>query len=434
MANIIQMPQFGLSEESAVLTAWHIKAGDAVAPGDKLFSIETGKTTFDVESEFSGVILALMAGEGDEIAVKTPVCAIGEAGERFEAPVEAKPTAPSTASGAITPVPAPAVPEAAGSAAVPGAAGSSAGTMAAHTAPSSAAPYHPGVSPRARKLAEKLELNPLSATPTGAEGRVIERDILALLDAPPPPAAIAKGPAAVDLQPLAPEPAGYEDIPLSNMRKVIARNMTTSLRNSAQLTHTASFDATNIMECRALLKKDETFSDISLTDMVLYAVSRTLPAFPALNAWLTGDTMRVFEDVNLACAVDTERGLMAPVIFGASKMSLPEISLALKTLAGQCRNGSITPDLLSGGSFTVSNLGQFGIESFTPILNPPQTGILGVNTITQRIRETDGVIKTYPSMALSLTYDHRALDGAPASRFLQTLCGNLERFVRLLAE
>ena len=433
MANVVLMPQIGLAEESAVLTAWYVKAGDAVAPGDKLFSVETGKASFDVEAERSGTVLALMAGEGDEVPIKAPVCALGEAGERFEAPVMA------------------AVASAPGIAAVPGASGTGAGRSAAFAAPGSLipSPGHAGVSPRARRLAEKLEIEAAAAAPTGAEGRVIERDILALVNAPiqtadgslaggdtlaagaSPQAAAVAAKSAFGASPAA---GGYEDKPLSNMRKTIARNMMGSLQNSAQLTHTASFDASNILECRKLFKNDAAMRDISLTDMILYAVSRTLPAFPALNAWLEGDTIRLFHEINLACAVDTERGLMAPVIVGASKKTLPEISQALKTLAEECRSGSIAPDLLSGGSFTVSNLGQFGIESFTPILNPPQTGILGVNTITTRIREEDGVIKTYPCLSLSLTYDHRALDGAPASKFLQALCGNLERFIRLLAE
>jgi pyruvate dehydrogenase E2 component (dihydrolipoamide acetyltransferase) len=207
--------------------------------------------------------------------------------------------------------------------------------------------------------------------------------------------------------------------------------MMASLQNTAQLTHTASFDVSNILACRKRFKNDPAMSGITLGDIILYAVSRTLKDFPELNAHLLDNTLRVFNEVNLAVAVDTERGLMVPVIFNASQKTLPEISSELKTLAEQCRSGSISVDRLSGGSFTVSNLGQFGIESFTPILNAPQTGILGVNTIQQRVRVVDGCIGAYPCMTLSLTYDHRALDGAPASRFLQTLCGNLEKFETL---
>ncbi|MCL2003675.1 MAG: 2-oxo acid dehydrogenase subunit E2 [Oscillospiraceae bacterium] len=401
MANTIQMPQIGISEESAVLTQWHIEEGAAVSAGDKLFSIETGKASFDVESEYTGTLLALYAAEGDEVAVGAPVCAIGADGEQLivdsgqltvkdEKPVKpasrlpAPPSAPQTINYQLSTV------------------------------------NCPGVSPRARNLAAKLGVDPAWAVPTGPEGRVIERDVRRIKDDSEKSKdrdGGARGTGGV-----------YTEQPLSNMRKIIAKAMTASLQNAAQLTHTASFDATAVLAYRERFKADPQMSGVTLTDIILYAVTRTLPQFPALNAWLSDDILRVFSSVNLAVAVDTERGLMVPVIFGASGKTLPELSAELKTLAEQCRTGSISPDLLTGGSFTVSNLGQFGIESFTPILNAPQTGILGVNCIRQRVRVVDGCIGAYPAMTLSLTYDHRALDGAPASKFLQTLCRALEEF------
>jgi pyruvate dehydrogenase E2 component (dihydrolipoamide acetyltransferase) len=391
LANSVLLPQLGISEESAIITVWHVQKGDAVQHGDKLFSLETGKSTFDVESEYTGTVLALLAEEGDEVAVKAAVCVIGTAGEDAGAIIDRPQNMENIRDSIRSSEP----PQGDGGRLI--------------TAP---ARDVSGVSPRARNLAEKLDADPARAAPTGPYGRVIERDIRALADT------------GDDGRPMA-APTAYTDQPLSNMRKIIAENMMASLRNTAQLTHTASFDASNILACRKQFKNDPELSGVTLTDMVLYAVTRTLPAFPALNAWLTDNVLRVFKDVSLACAVDTERGLMVPVIFGASGMTLPEISKELKTLAEGCRNGTADPKLLSGGSFTVSNLGQFGIESFTPILNPPQTGILGVNTITTRVRE-DGSV--YPCMTLSLTYDHRALDGAPASRFLQNLCKTLEGF------
>ena len=407
MASIVLLPQIGISEESAVLTKWHVQKGDTVKVGDPLFSLETGKSSFDVESEYGGSILALLAAEGDEVAVKAPVCAIGQPGEMLDLPAPEKESAP---------VP---VPEVAGPAASPP-------LPAAHGQTDRQAG---GVSPRARRLAAKNDVDPALATPTGPEGRVIERDVRALIQG---------GGGARSLQggasPAQPAPqAEYEERPLTTIRKTIAKNMLASLQNTAQLTHTHSFDATNLLDYRKTVKGSEDLAGITLGDMILFAVSRTLPAFPDLNAWLIESSLRVFKEVNLAVAVDTEKGLMVPVIFGASKMSLLEISKEVKALAGGCREGGIDPSLLSGGSFTVSNLGHLGVESFTPILNPPQTGILGVNTVTTRVREVGGQLKPYPAMALSLTYDHRAVDGAPASRFLQALCKNLENFTALLA-
>jgi pyruvate dehydrogenase E2 component (dihydrolipoamide acetyltransferase) len=359
------MPQLGINEESAVITQWHVKQGAPVVPGQKLFSIETGKSSYDVEAQTEGILIAILAAEGDEVPVKTPVCYVGDPNETLEPAGTAEPTVP----------------------------------------PGPAADSMTGVSPRARALAEKTGADPKLAVPTGPDGRVIERDIRASAEAADPSARQ--------------ETRAYKDAPLSNFRKIIARNMMISLQNTAQLTHTASFDASAIL-CKP--------KGMTLTDIILYTASRVLKGFPALNAHLLGDTLRSFEEVHMAVAVDTERGLMVPVIESASEKTLGEISDELRTLAKQCRAGVIPPDKLSGGSFTLSNLGQFGIESFTPVLNAPQTGILGVCGILQRVRVTDGVLTAYPAMTLSLTYDHRALDGAPASRFLQALCKALEDF------
>ena len=177
------------------------------------------------------------------------------------------------------------------------------------------------------------------------------------------------------------------------------------------------------------------YAGITLGDIVLYAVSRTLLNHPDLNANMLDDnSIRHFKHVNLGVAVDTPRGLMVPTIFAADTMSLLEISKAVKELAAECRDGAISPDKLSGGSFTVSNLGNMGVESFTPVINPPQTGILGVCGTTDRVRKgANGEIVIYPAMGLSLTYDHRAVDGTPAAKFQKELGNNLENFTALLA-
>lgn len=238
-----------------------------------------------------------------------------------------------------------------------------------------------------------------------------------------------------ELTPAAPA-AGYEDVKLTNIRKVIAKSMHQSLSEMAQLTHTVSFDATCIMNYRRQLKLAAEKLDvpnITLNDIMLYAVSRVLLRHPDLNAHYLGDSIRRFRHVNLGVAVDTPRGLMVPTLFNADEKSLREISSEAKALIAACQEGSINPDLLQGGSFTVSNLGSLGIEHFTPVINPPQTGILGVCGITEHVRTgKDGGISVYPAMGLSLTYDHRALDGAPASRFLAELKTALESFTALL--
>ena len=217
--------------------------------------------------------------------------------------------------------------------------------------------------------------------------------------------------------------------------KTIAKNMHESLSTMAQLTLNTSFDATKILALREQLKANaEKFglSNITLNDMILFAVSRVILNHRSLNANYLDDTMRFFNTVNLGIAVDTDRGLLVPTLMHAEKLTLNELSAQAKALIGEAQKGTIAPDKLKNGSFTVTNLGSLGIESFTPVINPPQTGILGVDTITRRIKEVNGEDVTYPAMGLSLTFDHRALDGAPAAKFLKELVFALENFDMLL--
>lgn len=454
MAVAVIMPRQGQSVESCLITTWNKAVGDQVNVGDVLFSYETDKASFEEEAAVSGTLLVQFYAEGDDVPCLNNVCVIGNPGESFAefapegvaAPVEASGTA-STATEAV---------QVATEVATP------VQTELASTVAESATEIS-SISPRARALAAKLNIDYTKATATGPYGRVIERDIIELKEkgvfatsavlasgesipatgtgiggrvsvadlgktAPVAPAASVSAPVS------APSTLGYRDEKIPNIRKVIAKAMLNSLSTTSQLTLTTSFDATELMSLRAKLKKSNVEFNVTLTDMILFAVSRTLKAHPALNAHFLGDTMRYFDHVHLGLAVDTERGLLVPTIFDADSKSLVQISESVKSLAAMSKTGSVSPDLLSGASFTITNLGTFGIESFTPVLNPPQTGILGVNTITQRVREKDGVISTYPAMGLSLTFDHGALDGAPAARFLQDLTKALENFTVLLMQ
>ena len=211
-----------------------------------------------------------------------------------------------------------------------------------------------------------------------------------------------------------------------------------SLSGMAQLTLNSAFDATEMLSYRASLKKNGEkmgMPNITLNDIVLYAVSRTVLNHKDLNAHLIdSEVMRKFNHVHLGIAVDTPRGLMVPTIRYANLKSLAQISAEAKELAKMAQEGTISPDLLTGATFTVSNLGAMGIESFTPVINPPQTAILGVGTLMTRVKECGDDLKTYKAMGLSLTFDHRAADGAPAARLLKDLCTNLENFALLLAK
>jgi pyruvate dehydrogenase E2 component (dihydrolipoamide acetyltransferase) len=219
----------------------------------------------------------------------------------------------------------------------------------------------------------------------------------------------------------------YEEVKLSNIRRAIAKAMHASLSTSAQLTLQSSFDATDILEFRKKLKvaaEKLEQPNVTITDIIIYAVSRILPKHRSINAHLVGESMKLFNRAHVGVAVDTPRGLLVPTLHNADQMSLFEVSANTKKLFDQCKQGSISPDLLHNGTFTISNLGTMGIEVFTPVLNPPQTGILGVCSIVERTRNG----QPYPAMGFSLTFDHRALDGADAARFLKDLVEHLELF------
>ena len=423
MATAVIMPRQGQSVESCIIGEWFKKVGDPVQEGDILFSYETDKSSFEEPAKQAGTLLAIFYGADDDVPCLTTVAVIGEPGESYAE------FAPDQAAGT----------EEAPTAAAPAAEAAVAEPPAAQLEGAALR----GVSPRARNAAERLHVDPAQAQPTGPNGRVIERDVKALAQAGRTGTGLGGRVTAADqaAAPAAPAAAvqaantEYQDVKLPNIRKVIAKSMFQSLSTMAQLTHTTSFDATCVMNFRKGLKaapEQLQVPNITLNDIILFAASRVLPKHPDLNAHFLEDKIRYFQHVNLGIAVDTPRGLMVPTLMRAEEKSLKEISAEAKALAAACQDGSINPDLLQGASFTVSNLGTLGIEHFTPVINPPQTGILGVDCIVERVRTVDGQIAVYPAMGLSLTYDHRALDGAPASRFLQDMRAALENFQALL--
>ncbi len=447
MATLVIMPRQGQSVESCIITAFNKKVGDTVEKGDVLFSYETDKSSFDEPAPEAGKILAIFREEGDDVPCLEGVLVIGQDGEDFSALVPAGEAEAATA---------PAAEAAPAEAAAPAAAE----VVAEATATATSGEY--SISPRARILAEKTHADLLKAVPTGPNGRIIERDVQKLLDmgltvspaakdgytnavegsalngrvvlgdlnAAPAAAEAAPAPAAAPV-------ATYEDVKIPNIRKIIAKAMCDSLTSMAQLTFTSSFDCTKLLELRKSLKANGEklgLANITLNDMILFAVSRVILKYKNANAHYLGDTMRCFNTVNLGIAVDTERGLMVPTVFGADKLSLNDLSREAKTVITAAQSGTINPDLLKGATFTVSNLGSMGIESFTPIVNPPQTCILGVDCVTKRIKEVNGEDVIYSSMGLSLTVDHRALDGADAARILKDIGFALENIDLLLTK
>ena len=439
------MPKQGQSVESCIVSEFKKKPGDQVAVGDILFGYETDKATFEEEAKVAGTVLAVFFKDGDEIPVLTNVMVIGEPGESF---VEFAPNAgsPSTT---VSQSSTPSSQEA----------GSLPLMMPRVAQVAEGVPSGAPASPRARKIAAEKGVDTSRVAGTGPHGRIIARDVEAAAAAQGTLTGLAKARMAdgglaspgtgsglngavkgADLKvwkanhtDIAGEGAEFEVVKMSNMRKLIAKSMYNSLQNSAQLTHMLGADARKVQTLRKKAKKafEEGKVDVNITinDFVCYAVIKALQQFPNLNSHCLGDAMRIFKSVNLGLAVDTERGLMVPAVPHADELNITGLAKNLKKVAEDSKKGSINPDLLSpeAASFTVSNLGGFGVEWFTPIINVPQSAILGVGTIVPRPKDLGGgVVAFVPYMGLSLTYDHRAIDGGEATRFLKQVATEIE--------
>ena len=437
MATIVVMPQLGNSVESCIIVEWMIAEGDTVAVDQTLASIETDKSTMEVPSTAAGTVLKLLWEEGDEVPVKDPLIIVGEPGEDISGLVPGADAAPADAAPAEQ---------------------ASAPEQAA--APAFATERATGaVSPRARALAASHGVDASAITEgSGPHGRVIERDVAAAIAAGPvltsaaraagvsategtgiggrvsvadegraaeaAPAAAVAAPAGADY------PGASTSTPLKGVRKVVAKRMMESLTSTAQLTLNTTANAAGILALRKKVKNaDESLglNKITLNDLVCFAVSRTLLKYPVFNAHLQDGVLTEFEQVHLGFACDTPRGLLVPVIRSAQALGLKAFSDEAKRLAGGAIDGTIAPDFLSGGTFTVSNIGSFGIETFTPVINLPQTAILGVGAITPRPTvAADGTIAVEQRLNLSLTIDHQVIDGADGARFLRDLVAAIE--------
>jgi len=434
MTHPVIMPRQGQSVESCILTEWYKSAGESVSKGDLLFAYETDKAAFEEEAPEDGILLARFFEEGDEVPVLLNVAVIGREGDSFE---EFRPgwghreAAQTDAEITMKDIPVRDEPVIS--------------TPGSHTG------IH-AISPRARKLAREKRVVLEAVRGSGPGGRIIERDIVEAirqgkrltplaqkkkeaegLTVPGDRPGRGKYSTSDLIEPVATGSDPYSDVPLTNIRKIIAGAMYRSLQNSAQLTHHLSANATSMLQLRRQVKVKQESGyphQITLNDMVCYAVIQSLLLHPAANAHFLGESIRLFVKVNLGMAVDTDRGLMVPVLLNADRYTLPELSDHLGEIAGNAKKGSISPDLIvpEAATFTVSNLGNYGVEMFTPVINLPQVGILGVNTIIQRpVVLPDGNFGFQPYIGLSLTYDHRAIDGGPATLFLAEIKNQIEQ-------
>src|SRR5664280_1224594 len=404
MATAVIMPKQGQSVETCIITKWFRNIGESISVGDILFSYETDKASFDLESPVEGILLDIFFNDGAEVPILVNVAVIGKSGEETQSfnqghsllkvEVEAK---------AETDV--------------------KVETKADNTLQLST-DSKIRISPRAKRMAENKGLNYNNLQGSGPNGRIITCDIDNLYS--------GDAPIKTKIQVTGTE---YTELPLSNVRKLIARAMHASLQNSAQLTHHMSADVRSLLEARQKIKRnlasDKSQQDITLNDMVCWCVIRALLKFPEANSHFLDDHIGTFKKVHLGLAIDTTRGLMVPSVRNSDEMDLTRLSKELKSIAELCKKGSINPELIQSTSatFTVSNLGSYGVEMFTPVINLPQVAILGVCTIINRPADIgNNTFGFIPYMGLSLTYDHRAIDGGPATLFLKEIKDQIEAF------
>ena len=411
MAFEVKMPQLGLTMEEGTVTRWVKQEGDAVKAGEVILEITTDKLTSEVESEYDGVLLKIVAQEGEDIPVKGLLAYIGEAGEQVDDAPVAAPAPAETAPVAAAPV-----------------------------APAAAAPVNAGgrvrISPLAKKTAAKLGVDYTAVVGSGPLGRIVQKDILAAAEAAKAAPALMAAEAAPE-KPAKPATSlelmeGDEVVKLAGMRKVVSERMTKSAQEIPTVTQNVKIDVTDLMAFRKKIN-NELGVKYSLNDYVLKATAKALKNNKHILVSLDGDKIIKRAHVNIGMAVALDDGLIVPVIKDADKMSLGEISEAAKDLAERARTNKLSMDEYKGSTFSISNLGMFGVETFSPIINQPDAGILGVCAVQDElVMDDEGNITKRQFMRISFTYDHRLIDGATAAKFELAIRDLMEHPMQIL--
>jgi len=390
LATEVLMPKLGLTMTEGTVVNWLKNEGDQVEKGEELVEILTEKITNVVEAPASGILKKILVGPGETAKVSEPIGIIAAPGEEVE--IEA-PAAPAESA-----------------------------APAAEAAPEAAQPAkRVKASPAAKKLAQEHGIALEDIVGTGPGGRITREDVLKAVERK----AAAK-PEPTPAAPVVEEAAGEEKrVPLAGMRKVIAQRMAESARTAPHVTIDMEVDMSQATAFRKALNEVAP-EKVSFTDIIVKVVAKALEEFPVINASLQGEEIVYHDYVNVGVAVALEDGLIVPVIRNANKLGIGAISKQVKELAEKAREGKLSPDEYKGGTFTVSNLGMFGVDSFTPIINPPESAILGVNRIQKKPVVVEDEIVIRPMMNLSLSFDHRLIDGALAAQFLQRVKALLE--------
>ena len=403
MAIAVELPQLGNTVEECLITRWVKQKGDTVATGDVVAEIETDKTTFEITAPVAGTVLGTFFDEGALVKVFTNIFVIGTPGESIEA---------FDPRSAVGDTPASALRASAGQGdrlvretdALPRRSAECEGGQSALTG-------SPSFSPRARRFAAQHDFDPAAVAGSGPGGRILEADIRRAYEAASKAAAAPSG-----------------------LRATIARRMRESLASTAQYTLHASAGAAGLLALRARIKASRDAADITINDLITFCTIQALLDAPELNAEYVDGRIQKHAEVHLGFAVDTPRGLLAPVVRNAQTLPVADLALRMKELATKATDGTISPDALSGGTFTISNLGGLGIEAFTPLINLPQVAILGVGAIQLKPARVNGNVEFIDALGLSLTCDHQVIDGAPGARFLKTLKAKIESVESLIRD
>jgi pyruvate dehydrogenase E2 component (dihydrolipoamide acetyltransferase) len=460
MPQPITIPRLGWSMEEGVFGEWLKAPGELVRAGDMIFQLEGEKATQEIESFDSGYLCipADAPRRGTTVKVGETIGFLLAEGEPAPASVRrpqsnsftAQPEAPASAASSASPVTKPSIASTSSIPAAPRAAGPSARRRARELGidlnavltpdptgrvlredvrPAAPIPNdrksvgitvgHLVATPRAKRRARELGIDWTCLDGTGREGRIRERDVLARQS--------VHGSNPTRSAPETPPTEPGRFVPASRLRQVLAQRMTAGVHQAAPVTLTTKINVGSLVAFRERLKLETTAGIVpSYNDILIQCAAETLRELPDLNACWYRNGIHVYDAVNIAMAVDTPDGLLAPVVRHADRLTLPQIAEQTRTLVAQTRSGALSQNLLSGGTFTVSNLGMFGIDAFTPILNLPQAAILGVGRIVDEPVVREDRLEIGRTLTLSLTFDHRVIDGAPAARWLQRLCEQIQ--------
>ena len=441
MATELRMLQMDQTMTKGKIGKWIVKEGDTVTEGQPLLEIETDKVVHEQESPTDGVIAQILAEEGTNVPVNALLAVIGAPGEevpRVESdtameqqepeqeaslqPVQPKPTPSPTG---VAPKASPAARQLAEKLAIdltevkPSGPGgrileSDVQRYIDLRVPTPDETTRLKASPLARRLAKEHGVDLTSITGSGLDGRIVRDDVLQVSASTAPEVPVAETPAIQQIP---------EVIAMDGIRGIIAERMTLSVQTNASVTLHTEVDATAFVELRGMLNEKLQTREVNITytDLLVKVVANALQEHPRLNATLTDEEIHLLQEINIGVAVALEDGLVVPVVRNADTERLSEISGQVKDFAERARSNQLTPGELQGGTFTITNLGNFGIDAFTPIINPPESAILGVGRILKKpvVHEDEIVVRSM--LTLSLTFDHRVVDGAPAAQFLQTV-------------